>query len=448
MNDKNIIRLNWQARPAAQQPQWPNQDELVNSINTLKQLPALVFAGETRNLKQDLVDVENGDAFILQCGDCAEKFAKCHGPSIHKLLKVILQMSAILSYAGDKRIILIGRIAGQYAKPRTSDTEIVNGKEIPCYRGDMVNAFEPTLTGRIPDPKRIIEGYFRAAATLNLIRAFTMGGYAAWEFSQDWHDGFNFDAEIEKKYLNLINGIRKSFKFIKTLGCNFNNSIFNQTMLYTSHEALLLDYEDAMTRIDTTSGAWYNTGAHMIWLGDRTRQLHGAHVAYASGISNPIGIKIGPNYDVDELKQVINMINPNNEAGKIVLITRMGSKKIDSLLPRLLREMQHEGFRLTWSCDPMHGNTYVNNQNIKTRDFAEIINELKTFFEIHKAEGTVAGGIHLEITEDDVTECIGGSIRVEDAHLQLNYQSNCDPRLNASQALEAAFEIANLIKRE
>lgn len=439
-------QLHWRDCPAAQQPAWPDRACLEAEVGKVARLPALVFAGETRSLRRKLALAEEGKAFILQAGDCAETFAMCHGPRIHQLLKVILQMSAILSYGGDREVIRIGRIAGQYAKPRSSDTEAVQGITLPSYRGDMVNGLEPTITSRTPDPRRIVEGYFRAAATLNLIRAFTMGGYAAWEFAQNWHDGLRFEPAIEHKFQRVIEGIRQSFGFMHSLGVDMQDAIFTQAPLFTSHEALLLEYEDALTRVDTTTGMLYNAGAHMVWLGNRTRQLEGAHVAYASTIQNPVGIKIGSGTSPTEVLRLLERINPANERGKVVLITRMGAALVSEFLPQLLRAVQRAGQHVAWSCDPMHGNTYINARGIKTRDFAKVHAELLGFFAIHAAEGTVPAGVHLEITGEDVTECVGGTIGVQHETLNSNYQSSCDPRLNASQALEIAFELSQMLK--
>jgi 3-deoxy-7-phosphoheptulonate synthase len=437
--------MSWKNLHAAQQPKWPDANELRSAASELQKLPALVFAGETRTLKKELADAEKGDALILQCGDCAEEFSNCNGISIHRMLKVILQMSAILAYVGQKKIIRIGRIAGQYAKPRTSDVELLDGVEIPSYRGDMVNGFTANLVSRMPNPRRMIEGYFRAAATLNLIRAFTRGGYAAWDLSENWHDGFTFSSAIESKYQSLTNSIRQSFRFINSLGVDLNSPLFNEVALYTSHEALLLDYEDALTRIDTTTQVLYNAGAHMVWIGERTRQPHGAHVEYASTIANPVGIKLGPNCSLQDLKLILDKINPKNESGKIVLITRLGAMLINDQLPLLIETVKHEGYNVIWSCDPMHGNTYLNKDGIKTRDFSKIMSELKSFFNINKQLGSVAGGVHLEITGDDVTECVGGVSDINDDNLTMNYQTTCDPRLNATQSLEIAFELAGLL---
>lgn len=435
----------WRSLPAAQQPAWPDVARLDAAVAQVRQLPALVFAGETRALRKKLAAAEAGEAFVLQAGDCAEEFAMCHGPRIHQLLKVILQMSAILSYGSRREVVRIGRMAGQYAKPRSADTERVAGVTLPSYRGDMVNGIQPTPAARTPDPQRIVEGYFRAAATLNLVRAFTMGGYAGWEFAQHWQDGLHFAPEIEAKYQQLIEGIRRSFGFIRSLGANTQDAVFTQAPLFTSHEALLLPYEDAMTRVDTTTGALYNAGAHLVWLGDRTRQLDGAHVAYASTVHNPIGLKLGPSLAPDELLRLLDRINPGNEAGKVLLITRFGAQRAAHHLPPLLQAVHREGRRVAWSCDPMHGNTYLSPQGLKTRDVAAIRQELQVFFAAHQAQGTVPAGVHLEITGEEVTECVGGAVEVRDEALPRNYRTSCDPRLNASQSLEIAFELSQML---
>ena len=445
MNNLEWNKFNWRSYPASQHPRWPDASVCEDTVNKLSQLPALVFAGETRTLKQQLAEASAGRAFVLQCGDCSEDFSGCNGPRIHNLVKVILQMSIILAYAGEKQVVNIGRISGQYAKPRSSETEVVAGSEIPSYRGDMVNSSETTLNARTPDPRRMLDGYFRAAATLNLVRAFTHGGYAALEHVQAWHRDFCDAFPTNRKYEELVSGIRKAVGFMTALGLDINAPQVNQATLYTSHEALLLDYEEAMTRIDTTTGDWYDTSAHMLWIGDRTRQPEGAHVEFLRGVGNPLGVKIGPIYAIDAIKRVIRKLNPDNQPGRLTFITRFGAKKIESLLPPLLKEMKDEGFNIIWSCDPMHGNTYINGLSRKTRKFENILQEMRLFCQIHQAEGTIAGGVHLELTGDNVTECIGGSRQLLDKDLNLNYQTSCDPRLNAEQAAEFAFEIAELL---
>lgn len=435
----------WKDLPAAQQPRWPDRALLADCVGTLASLPALVFAGETRSLRQDLVEAAAGRAFVLQCGDCAEEFSRCHGPAIHRLLNVFLQMSAVLCYAGRKRVIRIGRIAGQYAKPRSSDTETVNGLALPSYRGDMVNGIEPTIANRTPNPQRLVEAYFRSAATLNLIRAFTRGGYAAWDFAERWQDGFVLETDTARKYKELMAHVQQALCFFRNLGGDLHNPLFTEATLYTSHEALILEYEDAMTRVDTTTNRLYNTSAHMLWLGDRTRQADGAHVAYAGTLNNPIGIKVGPNFDIEELARAIRTINPRNEEGKVVVITRFGATRIAALLPSLIRGIAREQLNVIWLCDPMHGNTFLSASNVKTRALDDVLAEVEAFFRIHAGEGTVPAGIHLEITGDNVTECVGGLSNVSDSALHTRYHTACDPRLNASQALELAFATAHLI---
>jgi 3-deoxy-7-phosphoheptulonate synthase len=442
MHAPEWTKSSWRSFPARQQPTWPDDSIRDDTLRALSQLPPLVFAGESLTLKEQLAEAVAGRAFVLHCGDCAEDFSRCTGQAIRDLLKVILQMSVVLAYAGEKRVIKIGRIAGQYAKPRSSDTETVNGQVIPSYRGDMVNSPEPTLAARAHDPRRMLEGYFRAAATLNLTRAFTRGGYAALDRVQAWHRESLDALPAGEKYEQLVRQIRKTINFMTAIGLDTHSPDLSQVTLYTSHEALLLDYEEALTRMDSTSGQWYDCSAHMLWIGDRTRQVDGAHVEFLRGVRNPLGLKIGPNHDIDEIKRIIRILNPADEAGRLTLITRFGAEKIKEFLPPLIREVKKEGFKVVWSCDPMHGNTYQNTYGQKTRNFDDILSEIRNFYQIHQAEGTVAGGVHLELTGEHVTECTGGSRQLLDQHLQLNYQTNCDPRLNAEQGVELAFELA------
>jgi len=446
MENKKWKKRSWRKYSAKQQPNWPDSKKYEKILKELSILPALVFAGETRSLKQELGKVAMGDAFVLQAGDCAEEFSRCSGTSIHSLVKVILQMSIVLAFAGEKSVVKIGRLAGQYAKPRSSDVEIINGKTIQSYRGDMVNSSKPDKNSRIPNPNRILEGYFRAAATLNLVRAFTSGGYASLDMVEDWHREFNEYFSSKLEYKKLLERIKKSINFSKAVGIDIDSPKANKINLYTSHEALLLGYEEAMTRIDTTTGKWYDTSAHMLWIGNRTRQLNGAHVEFLRGVGNPVGVKVGPKFNVDDIKKIVQKLNPNNELGKISLITRFGAKKIEKLLPPLLKEFKKEGLNIVWICDPMHGNTYLDNFGDKRRNFNDILEEIRKFFYIHKSEKTIPGGVHLELTGDKVRECIGGEndiLRVE--NLKINYQTTCDPRLNVNQSLELAFEIANIL---
>jgi 3-deoxy-7-phosphoheptulonate synthase len=439
-------KSSWQNYTALQQPNWPDQAILQDALTTLGKLPPLVFAGEIRALKQLLGDASQGKAFLLQGGDCSEDFNNCTAPGIRENLKVILQMAVVLSYAGGKPVIKVGRIAGQYAKPRSSDTENVNGVELSSYRGDMVNNPAPTKEARIPDPNRMVKGYYLAASTLNILRAFTRGGYAALNRVTAWNNEFVKTSPMGRSYERLAKQIDQALNFMEVIGLDVENPLISQASFYTSHEALLLGYEEALTRQDSTTGLWYDCSAHMLWIGDRTRQLDGAHIEFLSGVLNPIGMKVGPNHDIDELKRIIDKLNPENEPGRLTLITRFGAKEIDKYLPSLLRELKQEGYNLVWSCDPMHGNTYTAETKHKTRNFNDILQEIQCFFEIHWAEGTIPGGIHFELTGDNVTECTGGGRNIMDKNLQENYLTNCDPRLNAEQSLEIAFQVAEMIR--
>ncbi|MBU1109299.1 MAG: 3-deoxy-7-phosphoheptulonate synthase [Candidatus Riflebacteria bacterium] len=440
--NKEWSKSSWRRLKVLQQPKWPDKIVCENVFDKLSNLPALVFAGETRSLVDLLAEVSEGKAFLLQAGECSEEFSRCHGPYIHDLLKVILQMAIIIAYAGGKKVVKVGRIAGQYAKPRSKDTETIDGRSIPSYRGDMVNSAEATSEARVPDPTRILDGYFRSAATLNLVRAFTRGGYAALNQIHSWR----LECFPMRKYDELIKEIRKAINFTSALGLDLNIPQINEAVVYTSHEALLLEYEEALTRIDTTTGLWYDTSAHMLWLGDRTRQADGAHTEFLRGVRNPLGVKIGPKYEIDELKLLFEKLNSENTPGRVTLVTRFGHDKIEKFLPKLIREFKKEGFKVAWCCDPMHGNTYTNKNGLKTRVFEDILNEVRAFWSIHKAEGSIAGGVHLELTGESVTECTGGSSQILDMDLGKNYQSKCDPRLNAEQAVELAFELADIIK--
>lgn len=438
-------KSSWRSRPIRQQPSWPDPSVCADIVAQISRLPALVFAGESRALQTQLARAARGEAFVLQCGDCAEEFSRCHGPQIHNLLKVILQMSIVLVYAVGREIVHIGRIAGQYAKPRSSDVEKVDGRELPVYRGDMINGPEPTVAARLHDPRRMLEGYFRAAATLNLVRAFTRGGYAALDQAYAWHQDFLGAFPANAKYQTLSKGLRKAIRFMSAIGLDNHAPQLNEFTLYTSHEALLLEYEEAMTRIDTTTGRWYNTSANMLWVGDRTRQSDGAHIEFLRGVNNPVGMKIGPEYDLDDIKRIAETLNPRNEPGRLSLITRFGQERIRALLPPLLRELGKEGFQVVWICDPMHGNTRRTPDGRKTRSLAHILGELGAFFDVHRECRSVAGGVHLELTGDHVAECTGGSQQILAGAASEGYRSLCDPRLNAGQAVELAFELAEML---
>ncbi|MBU4263296.1 MAG: 3-deoxy-7-phosphoheptulonate synthase class II [Proteobacteria bacterium] len=439
-------KSSWQNFTALQQPKWPDKKAYQESVDTIAKLPPLVFAGEIRDLKKQLAAAVEGKAFLLQGGDCAEDFTHCTAPGIRDSLKVILQMAVVLTYAGGKPVIKVGRMAGQYAKPRSSDTEIVNGKEISSYRGDMVNSFEPNEEARRPDPQRMLKGYYLAAATMNITRAFTKGGYAALHRVHAWNNEFVKSSPMGRSYERLARNIDQALHFMEVIGINTDVPQLNQAMFYVSHEALLLGYEEALTRQDSITGGWYDCSAHMVWIGDRTRQLEGAHVEFLRGVLNPIGMKVGPKHDINVIKKLIERLNPENEPGRMTLITRFGAKDVDKYLPSLIREIKKEGYKVVWSCDPMHGNTYTAETGHKTRNFDEILHELQCFFEIHWAEGSIPGGVHFELTGDNVTECTGGGRNILDQHLQQNYLTNCDPRLNAEQSLELAFQLAEMIR--
>ncbi len=441
-------KTSWRNFNAHQQPNWPDAEELTSVISEISALPPLVFAGEIRSLKKQLAKAVTGDAFLLQGGDCSESFAEVSAPKIRESLKVLLQMAIVLTYAGGKPVIKVGRIAGQYAKPRSSDTETINGITLPSYRGDMANDAEFSEEARRPDPHRMTKGYNMSAATLNLLRAFTRGGYASLERVQAWNQEFVKQSPMGRSYNRLAKQIDQAIRFMNTIGLPMDTSHIKQTRLYTSHEALLLGYEEALTRQDSVTGGWYDCSAHMIWLGERTRQVDGAHVEFLRGVGNPIGVKIGPEHDIDNIKQLIEALNTNNEPGRLTLITRLGVTRIEDVLPPLLREIKKEGFNVIWSCDPMHANTYTAETGHKTRNFDDIVEEINLFFQAHWTEGTIPGGVHFELTGDNVTECTGGARNIVDKELEQRYLTTCDPRLNAEQSLEVAFLIADMLKEK
>jgi 3-deoxy-7-phosphoheptulonate synthase len=443
---KNWKKSSWKDYTALQQPTWPKEDAVDKVLTDLSLLPPLVFAGEIRSLKQLLAKAVKGDAFLLQGGDCSENFSQVTAPNIRELLKVLLQMSIVLTYAGGKPVIKVGRIAGQFAKPRSSNSETIDGVELPSYRGDMVNSAEFSPESRMPNPKYMLKGYNMAASTLNLLRAFTRGGFGSLQRVQAWNQEFVVQSPMGRSYDRLAKQITQAIQFMETIGISAETPQINQTQLFTSHEALLLQYEEALTRMDSITGDWYDCSAHMLWIGERTRQVDGAHVEFLRGVHNPIGIKIGPTYDIDDVKQLIEMLNPENEPGRITLITRLGIKNIEKTLSPLLREMKREGANIVWSCDPMHANTYTATSGLKTRNFNDILSEITCFFEINWSEGTIPGGVHLEMTGNNVTECTGGAHNIIDEQLTSNYMTSCDPRLNAEQSLEVAFQIADMIR--
>ena len=439
----------WRNYPVVQMPTYPDVSK-VNSVEAkLSFKPPLVFAGEVQVLKKSLVLAEKGNAFILQGGDCAESFSQFSANGIRDTFKVLLQMAVILTYGSSIPIIKIGRIAGQFAKPRSSDVEIIDGIELPSYRGDMINDMEFNKTARQPDPQRLIDGYEQSAATLNLIRAFAQGGMANLEKVHEWTLGFLNNTPETDKYRVIANRISESLNFMKACGLT-SSSVpqLRETDFFTSHEALLLNYEEALTREDTITAekGWYATSAHLLWVGDRTRQFDHGHIEYLSGIQNPIGIKCGPSLEKDDLIRLLDKVNPNNESGKVVLICRMGSEKVNEHLPKLIKNIKANGKNVTWCCDPMHGNTIKASNGYKTRRVAEILNEVNNFFLVHKSEGTLPGGVHFEMTGSNVTECLGGANEVKESDLGSRYHTHCDPRLNGSQSLELAFLVSDLIK--
>ncbi|MGH1599902.1 class II 3-deoxy-7-phosphoheptulonate synthase [Campylobacter majalis] len=441
-------RDSWREYEILQQPTYPDKNELQNIEKTLNELPPLVFAGEARKLKSELAKVCNGEAFLLQGGDCAESFSNFGANNIRDMFKVMLQMAIVMTFAGGRPIVKVGRVAGQFAKPRSSDYEEINGISLPSYRGDIINGFEFSKEARVPDPKRMIQAYYQSASTMNLLRAFSRGGLADLHQVHKWNLGFTKQAEVDEKYEKLTDSLTQTLNFMHACGMNSDNTpAINQTSFYTSHEALLLPYEEALTRQDSLSSQWYDCSAHMLWIGERTRGINDAHVHFLSGVHNPIGVKIGPSATADDIKRLASKLNPENEAGRLNIIIRMGADKIGKILPKILSDIRSEGLNLVYSIDPMHGNTIKAENGYKTRDFDKITTEVKSFFEICKAEGTHAGGIHLEMTGQDVTECTGGAFNVTQDSLKERYETQCDPRLNADQALELAFLISDLLKK-
>lgn len=438
----------WRSKPILQQPNYQDKTLVKDVEQKLASYPPLVFAEETRQLYKQLGDVSQGKGFLLQGGDCAESFDDFNAPKIRDTFKVILQMAIVLTFAGRCPVTKVARMAGQYAKPRSTDTEVINGVELPSYRGDIINGMAFTAQAREPDPKRLLDAYFRSASTLNLLRAFAQGGLADLHQVNRWNMAFLENNPLKSRYQDLANRIEETLAFMDVIGINNkSNPVLHETSLFTSHEALLLNYEQALTRIDTLTGKPYNCSAHMLWIGERTRQLDHAHVEFFRGINNPIGVKIGPNMQEDELIRLIDALNPNNIPGRLTLITRMGADKLGKNLPRLLRRVKQEGRHVVWSSDPMHGNTIKASSGYKTRNFDAILSEIRQFFDAHKAEGTHAGGIHLEMTGQHVTECTGGAYQISDDDLAQAYQTQCDPRLNADQVLEMAFLVADHLKK-
>ena len=439
----------WRGKPARQMPDYPDPEALARVEAQLSRYPPLVFAGEARSLKAKLADVAAGRAFLLQGGDCAESFAEFHPDNIRDTLRVLLQMAVVLTYGAAMPVVKVGRMAGQFAKPRSTPTERQGDLELPSYRGDIVNGLEFEDAARLPDPTRQVQAYAQAAATLNLLRAFTDGGYAALTRVHSWMLGFVDRSPQGARYRDMADRITEALAFMEACGVtDATTPEIKRTTLYTSHEALLLGFEQAMTRVDSTSGLWYDCSAHLVWIGERTRQPDGAHVEFCRGIANPIGIKAGPGMTADELLTLCEILDPANEAGRLTVICRMGHEQVERRLPALIRAMRREGRQVVWACDPMHGNTIVSASGYKTRPFDRILSEVRRFFAVHKAEGTHAGGVHVEMTGQEVTECTGGAQAITDEGLSDRYHTHCDPRLNASQSLELAFLIAAALKDE
>lgn len=429
---------------AAQQPNWPDSNAVKVAVSELESFPPLVFAGECDNLKLRIAEAAQGGAFWLQGGDCAETFVGATADSIRNRIKTILQMAAVLQYFSSLPVIKVGRMAGQFAKPRSNDNETRDGVTLPAYRGDAVNDIEFTSDSRIPNPKRLVQVYNTSAATLNLVRAFTQGGFADLRQVHSWNKGFAADARFSARYEEMANEIGRALQFMQSAGVDPES--FKSVDFYSSHEALILEYEKALTRIDSRTNNPYDVSAHFVWIGERTRQLDGAHMDFAQKIHNPIGVKLGPKTTPAEVLEIIKKLNPTNEAGRLTFITRMGAGLIREKLPALVEVVQKSGSIVLWVCDPMHGNTYEAPSGYKTRKFDDVLDEVRGFFEVHKKIGTHPGGIHIELTGDDVTECVGGGDQISHEDLATRYESACDPRLNHTQSLELAFLVAEMLR--
>ena len=439
---KGWKKSDWRTKPRVQMPDYPDAAALAAVEAQLSKYPPLVFAGEARRLKAELAEAAAGRAFLLQGGDCAESFAEFSADNIRDTFKVMLQMAIVLTWGAKVPVVKVGRMAGQFAKPRSAPTEVAGGVELPSYRGDIINGFDFTPAARVPDPARMLQAYTQAAASLNLLRAFSTGGYADIHRVQSWISGFVEEDEAER-YREIATRIQDAMDFMAAAGVTSDTAHeLAKVDFYTSHEALLLEYEEALARIDSTTGLPVAGSGHMIWIGDRTRQPDGAHVEFCRGVQNPIGLKCGPTTTADDLKQLMARLNPANEPGRLTLIARFGAGKVADNLPRLIRAVREEGANVLWSCDPMHGNTIKSSSGYKTRPFDSVLREVREFFQIHKAEGTIPGGVHFEMTGQDVTECTGGVRAVSDEDLSDRYHTACDPRLNASQSLELAFLVA------
>ena len=446
---KNWSPNSWRSKPALQMPSYPDAKATSAVEERLRSFPPLVFAGEARKLKRILGEVSEGKAFLLQGGDCAESFAEFHPNNIRDTFRVLLQMAVVLTYGAGCPVVKVGRMAGQFAKPRSGDNETIDGITLPSYRGDMINGMDFTVEARTPDPIRLEHVYNQSAATLNLLRAFAQGGYADLHKVHSWNLDFVSDSKYGERYLDLVGRLDETLAFMAACGLTSETTPqIRETDFFTSHEALLLNYEQSMTRTDSISGDWYDTSAHMLWVGERTRQIDGAHVEFLSGIANPIGVKVGPTMKPDELMSLLDMLNPKNEPGHMTLIVRMGADKVKTELLPLVQAVKREGRKVVWACDPMHANTIKSSNGYKTRPVDKILEEVRGFFSVHKSEGTHAGGVHFELTGQDVTECVGGGQAITEDDLSARYHTHCDPRLNAQQSLELAFLIAESLKED
>ena len=439
----------WRGKPVQQSPDYPDPVKLEAVENRLRGYPPLVFAGEARRLMEMLGEVAEGRSFLLQGGDCAESFAEFSANNIRDTFRVLLQMAVVLTFGAALPVVKVGRMAGQFAKPRSAPMETIGGVELPSYRGDNINGIEFTAAARVPDPERLVQAYNQSAATLNLLRAFAQGGFADLHRVHRWNLDFVADSPLGHRYAELADRLSETLDFMAACGMTAESTPqIRETEFFTSHEALHLAYEQALTRVDSLTGKWYACSAHMLWIGDRTRQVDGAHVEFMRGIENPIGLKCGPSLEPDDLLRLIDLLNPANVPGRLTLIARMGADKVEAKLPALLRAVKRAGAKVVWSCDPMHGNTIKSSNGYKTRPFDRVLAEVRGFFAAHQAEGLHAGGVHVEMTGQDVTECIGGAKAVTEQSLADRYHTHCDPRLNASQALELAFLIAGALKQE
>ncbi len=432
----------WRDRPTAQQPRYQDEEALAASLRQLRRLPPLVVPEEVEDLRRNIADAVAGRRFMLQGGDCAEQFADCTPGAISDKLRILLQMSVAITHGGRRSVFQVGRIAGQYAKPRSKDTEMVDGVELPSYRGDLINGAEASLQARLPDPRRMVEAYFHAAATLNHLRALVVGGFADLHHPERWD--FHGSTRKVEAYRRILDQVRESIDFIDAIA-GTRGAYLRTGECFTSHEALLLPFEEALTREDTEQGFHYNLGAHMLWVGERTRALDGAHIEYLRGLRNPIGVKLGPGVSGDEVRGLLAVLDPGKEAGRLVLIPRLGADRVRDVLPRLIQAVQATGHPVLWSCDPMHGNGLVTAQGLKTRNFDQILAELRQSMQLHRALGSNLGAVHFELTGQDVTECLGGSQQLSELDLHQAYETGCDPRLNQSQSLEMALLIAEML---